>query len=252
MLWAHHVARRTPTDAVDRGRSYRRIGASAQRSAGRCLTSSSWKNGLLAVVRWCVGLNERSLLVGLDRLAAKFKKAVQTLVEQPPSDELVGFVCLGSRTRPAAHSEADWLAAIEGVRSFLRHLAAVYLDDANLYNAIKHGLGVRASAATVIFGSHVVGNGPSVEFPESSDWVDDQRSWSLVTRWIDVGASTALIHVAAQMISSMWQIGQFRHLGTAGKGKLFFPRDLRAAALRTPDRPPGIRFSMGTKLIETR
>jgi hypothetical protein len=186
------------------------------------------------------------------RSFSKFKKAVQTLVDQPPSDELVGHVCLGSQTRPVAHSEADWSAAIEGMRSFLSHLAAVYLDDANLYNAIKHGLGVRASAAMVIFGSQVVGNGPSVEFPESSDWVDDRRSWSMVTRWIDVGASAALIYVAAQMISSMWQIGQFRHLGTVGKGKLFFPTDLRAAALRTPDRPPGIRFSMGSNLIETR
>lgn len=182
----------------------------------------------------------------------KFKQTVQALVDQPPGDELVGYVCLGSRTRPDERSEAEWLGAIEGIRSFLRQLAAVYLEDANLYNAIKHGLGVRAAEAMVIFGAHVIGNGPSVEFPESGDWADDQRTWSLVTRWIDIGESAGLIYIAAQMISSMWQIGRFRGLGVEGKGNLFFPIELRPTALRTPDRPPGIRFSMGSKLIETR
>ena len=94
----------------------------------------------------------------------RFVALVEDILNTPPSPDLVAFVCLGSGQRSDAVTEADWTGAVDGLSRFLRHLAAVFLEDANLYNCIKHGLGARGGDAQMILGSIVFGDGPSVEF----------------------------------------------------------------------------------------
>jgi hypothetical protein len=174
----------------------------------------------------------------------RFVALVQSILDTPPSPDLVAFVCLGSRQRSDAVTEADWTGAVDGLTRFLRHLAAVFLEDANLYNCIKHGLGARGGEAQMILGSTVFGDGPSVEFPEVTDWdAQDERVWSLTTRWVDVGESIALTHVAASMASSIWRVGRARLMGKPFEGRFFFPVELRPVAVRSQNRTPGTRVS---------
>lgn len=173
-----------------------------------------------------------------------FVDMVQAIIDTPPRPELIANVCLGNSQRHETATEADWIGAVEGLSAFLRRLASVFLEDSNLYNCIKHGLGARAGTTQMIMGPMLFGDGPSVEFPEMSDWDEnDERIWSLTTRWVDVGESVALTHVAANMTSSIWRVGRARLVGESSVGHLFFPVELRPMSLRSADRTPGERMS---------
>lgn len=174
----------------------------------------------------------------------RFVDMVQFLIDTPPRPEVIAHVCLGSSQRDETVTEVDWDGAVEGLSAFLRRLASVFLEDANLYNCIKHGLGTRASSTQMILGSMIFADGPSVEFPEMSDWDEnDVRIWSLTTRWVDVGEAVALTHVAANMTSSIWRVGRARFVGDASVGHLFLPVTLRPASVQSAERTPGQRMS---------
>lgn len=195
-------------------------------------------------VPWVTLASERSF--------SAFKRLVsEEFVDSEPSARLVGYVCLGSKTAPDGTDPGEWNNAIAGITAFLRRFAVIFLDDAPIYNAIKHGLGVSAGDAIVMINGHQMGGGPSVDFPQSGEWEGDTRTWRLTTRWVDVGESLGLIRVATQMISSIWRVGRYRRIGGEAGGRLFYPVDLRPEELREPGRMPMRRFSIGD-IVETR
>lgn len=190
-----------------------------------------------ATVPWVELSSQRSF--------SKFKREVESeFIDEAPAAELIGYVCFGNRIRPPDVDPADWDGAVSGIRAFLRSFAECFLDDANLYNSIKHGLGVTAGEAVALIDAHQVGHGPSIEYPESAAWAGDgTRTWSLTTRWVDVGQSIGLTFVAIRMIETIWSIGRFRHIGGPSAAEIFFPSAVRPDDLRGPDRPPMRRMS---------
>lgn len=169
------------------------------------------------------------------RNASVFKQMIQeAFVDRLPDPLLVGSVCLGRARWPGdVATQAEWDEGVEGLTLFLSKFARTILDDASLYNGIKHGLGVTPSEASVLIGSTMAGFGTSVEFPESGKWEGEARDWSLTTRWIDIQESLGLVSVAIEMIDSIWQIGRYRKTGQKPKRNGYFPGPLRPAELRS-------------------
>lgn len=187
-----------------------------------------------------------------ERDFGKFKKRVRSeLIEKELGHDLVARVCLGSPVPPDDATGDEWARAVEGIIAFFRTFARCFLDDANLYNGIKHGLGVSPSEATFLINEYQFAAGPSVKYPESGQWEHGRREWSLVTRWIDMKQSLALTYVAIQLIASMWTVGRAQHCGGKQSGRVFFPSTLRPSDLRTNERPPGTRMSWPL-LVEVR
>lgn len=185
-------------------------------------------------------------------LSALKKDVRATFVDGVPAQEVVGYVCLGNRTCPEQTPRDEWDGSVEGLVAFLRTFAQRFLDDANLYNGIKHGLGVTAGQALLLIDQHQMGDGPSVEYPEFDPWTPQRtRTWRLTTRWLDISESLALTRVAVHMIDSIWRIGRSRHGLGDSIGDVFLPGSMRPADLRSPGRAPMTRMSM-TVLEETR
>lgn len=194
-------------------------------------------------VPW-VGLSEH-------RSFSKFKSHVRTtFIIATPTPETIGYVCLGRSDCPDAAQEAAWNQAIDEIGAFLRAFAECFLDDANLYNGIKHGLGVSAGSAVAILADMKLGHGPSVEFPESKEWQGDTREWALTTRWVDRPYSLALTLYAVELIDSIWKLGRCRYLGGEFELPLFVPKGFRPSDLRDPEGPAIGRFSWA--LLEQR
>lgn len=174
----------------------------------------------------------------------KFKERVRSeFIDNEVDRDRVARVCLGRCVPPDDTPRDEWDRAVEGIVTYFRTFARCFLDDANLYNGIKHGLGVSPGDAVLLINEHQFASGLSVKYPESGRWEQGRREWSLVTRWIDMKQSLALTYVAIQLIASMWTIGRTRHLGGNPCGKLFFPSTVQPSDLRTKERPPGTRMS---------
>ena len=180
-----------------------------------------------------------------ERSFSNFKKRVQKeFLDGVPRPETIGHVCLGHRVRPEEIAHDEWYGAIEGLQAFLRTFAQLFLEQANLYNAIKHGLGVSAGNASLVVAGHQMGQGNSVEFPESTNWKDGSRTWSLTTYWPDINYSLGLIYIAVQTIESIWGLGAHRRVGRHVPERLFMPTTLRPVDLMSPSRAPAERMSM--------
>ncbi|MEQ9161353.1 MAG: hypothetical protein RLN74_01495, partial [Ilumatobacter fluminis] len=178
-------------------------------------------------VPWITLNSQRSPRVFKETIRAEF-------VDRQPDPRLVGSVCLGHATCPGdAASEDDWAEGVEGLTLFLSTFARTILDDAPLYNGIKHGLGVTPSDAVLKIGPVTAGFGTSVEFPESHEWDEEGRDWALTTRWVDIQESVSLAWVAIEMIDSIWQIGRYRAIGQLPKRSGYFPGSLRPWDLRS-------------------
>jgi hypothetical protein len=189
-------------------------------------------------------------LAGLRDFRAFKERVEETFIATTPARDLVGWVCLGSAAATEDVSEEKWEAAVDGLTAFLREFGQRFLDEAHLYNSIKHGLGVSPGDAILVIDGEVMGAGPSIDYPESGPWTGDVRSWSLTTLWPDLTETIALTYVATQVVSSMWTLGRHRHLGKATNASVYFPDDVRPTDLRGARQAPGRRMSW--RLVEER
>ncbi|MEY2474401.1 MAG: hypothetical protein QOK28_3730 [Actinomycetota bacterium] len=174
--------------------------------------------------------------LNVNRSHAAFKRRVKhEFVDALPARKTIGFVCFGYSERPADIEESDWNASLDATERFLRAFARVLLDDAPIYNAMKHGMGIAPGNAVLLVDGHQFGGGPSLEYPESTGWRDDgTREWSLTTRWVDQKHGLSLTCAAVRFIQSMWELGQYRHdCGPAPK-RIWNPGGLSPIDLRSP------------------
>jgi len=181
----------------------------------------------------------------------EFKAFVRTeLVDGTPDRAEIGRVCLGNRMPPEGGHEDDWESAIDGLTAFLRSLATVFLDDAPVYNALKHGLRATPSNMSFTIGGIQVGHGASISYPEVTEWdTDEHRLWSLTTRWFDRTEAIGLIEVAIRMIDSIMKVGKAATTAPSQRPThldgLFYPSLFRPKDLRSGDRTgPAQRIQM--------
>jgi hypothetical protein len=167
---------------------------------------------------------------------AQFKRDVEswtlTAARESLLRDAVARVFTGQQTTPPDGGVA-WDRGVENLVSFVRRFAEIWLTDSPLYNSLKHGLAVIPSDAVVLIDSHVMGEGNSLASLEYSKGPRGVRDWSLVTRWIDLQESLALIEVGQQMIGALWAIARARYASGSAEVVLYFPplapKDLRSA-----------------------
>jgi hypothetical protein len=126
--------------------------------------------------------------------------------------------------------EADRLrASVDEIERFLNHFARYFLDEAKLYNAMKHGLAIRpgsssmhvetlADAERLARGESplISAEGPSVEYL-ARESPDDE--FGRVTRWVRPDLLMGEAMVAAFMLAQIWTVGKLRYLGPEDTSK---------------------------------
>lgn len=117
-----------------------------------------------------------------------------------------------SKLRPDPPEE-DWNKGLDNIESFLGHFARHFLD-ADVYNALKHGLAVRPgdAATRVDDGALLKADGPAIEYLSLRNGADGHRRWHRSTSWIQPDHSMALIYLASRLMDSIWRIARLRYL----------------------------------------
>ena len=171
----------------------------------------------------------------------------------------VSYLLLGQSEVP---DDADRLAVIDNLSEILHVLARNWLDGRRPYNAIKHGLLISQSEASLSLGltpddMMTVGSGPSIAFLNHTNWEsrppseDAQRGkirqWTVETHWISFEQASKVIGTACVLIDCLWSlaVARWSQAGTA-RVRLanFDPDKINPSMLLTGDSaPPGQKVS---------
>ncbi len=151
---------------------------------------------------------------------ANFKKLVSSWLEEPRlRDRRVAWVYLGSEDPPSDVNADAWAKATENATAFLKKFAAVWLNESNVYNSLKHGMAVSAGPSTFQIaaddsgsGFHRLADSMAVEYLEVEKWSDGRRTWSLTTQWIDAQEALDLAGAACRLLESAWNLAKWRYL----------------------------------------
>lgn|GEM_PF-6583300 len=152
----------------------------------------------------------------------EFKRAVSTLREASDGEnheDLIAVFCGPTKGRaPAALAAIE--AAGQGLEMLFAYAADALLDEAGMYNAVKHGVaavpGMRRLPSEVldaVSGMTMRGNGLSLLTLEPvGEGVE--RRWVRVIRYIDVAENTAMTTLMSQQLENLWAVARARYLGT--------------------------------------
>jgi hypothetical protein len=155
------------------------------------------------------------------RGAGQFKRMVSKRFadELPPEErrQRVGEVFFGSAERTAIKPnppQEQWEKSLDNIEAFLTHYARHFLD-ADIYNALKHGLAVRPGPAAMQLGDGdlIKAEGPAIEYLTLGENSEGKRRWFHTTHWIEVDSALAFISIAQRLMESIWTLARFRYLG---------------------------------------
>ncbi|NTV39388.1 MAG: hypothetical protein HGA51_05455 [Demequinaceae bacterium] len=161
------------------------------------------------------------------RSPVEFKAAVSELRDASGPgyrEELVDVFCgpVAGRT-PAAM--ANIALAGDGLKALLAYAADILLDEAGMYNAVKHGLaavpGTRRIPPEVLAaggGAIMRGDGLSLLTLEPVG-EGGERRWAVVIRYIDVAENAAITDLIGQQLENLWAVARARYVG-APMGRL--------------------------------
>jgi hypothetical protein len=158
------------------------------------------------------------------RSAGEFKQRVEKRFTRSDADanrSALARVFFGAdqREKITPTPDADgWERGITNVEFFLRHYARHFLD-ADVYNALKHGLAIRAgeSGMQLDDGELIQVEGTALEFLSLRRDQGGHQRWNMTTRWIEIERALSFVYVATALIESMWDIGRARYLGELPK-----------------------------------
>jgi len=148
----------------------------------------------------------------------KFKSLASELATDPwagPVRQQASAVFLG-RSLTSTPDPDD--AALSATERLTRLLAGRYLRQSNVYNAVKHGLAVQASTATISLsraGSPTPGfsaGGPAINLLEYRA-TKTLREWRQRTEWISVPSNLWLTHLALTQLQTLWDVARARYTG---------------------------------------
>jgi hypothetical protein len=155
------------------------------------------------------------------RAAGEFKRMVSERFGDELSAEQrrhrVGEVFFGSAERTAikpSPAQEQWETSLANIEAFLTHYARHFLD-ADIYNALKHGLAVRPGPAAMQLdeGELIKAGGPAIEYLTLGENSEGKRRWFHTTHWIEVDRALAFISIGQRLMESIWTLARFRYLG---------------------------------------
>ena len=134
----------------------------------------------------------------------------------------VSYLLLGRSEVP--EDDADQVAAIDNLSGILQVLARKWLDGRRAFNAIKHGLLISQSNASLSVGLTsedmvTIGDGPSIAYLNHTNWEPQppsegtsgkMRHWAVETQWIRFEQASKVIAVACVLIDCTWSLAVAR------------------------------------------
>lgn len=107
-----------------------------------------------------------------------------------------------------------WNEGLDNIEAFLLHYARYFLD-ADVYNALKHGLVVRPgdSLTQLDDGELIKAQGPALEYLSQRKDASGRLRWNRSTRWLEFDRSLVFVFMATRLMESLWSIARARYLG---------------------------------------
>lgn len=208
--------------------------------------------GLVGAVDW---LDPLVALTDRDRILSAL---IEQHIIRRPKRSMRSDVCYLLLGQHEAPDDEDRLAVVDNLSGILKVLARQWLDGRRPYNAIKHGLLVSQSEASLRVGRSpdelvTIGDGPSIAFLNHTNWESappaeaaqgqKTRRWTIDTKWISFEQASKIIAVACVLIDSLWSLAVARWSkdGTEQVRLVNFdPAEVNPRMLLTADSaPPG-------------
>lgn len=160
---------------------------------------------------WLEVAREKNFTKFKDKVRMRFV-AAETTAEDYARVATVFFGAANPKNLRPVPDERSFNDAVENIDRWLRFFAANFLDDAHLYNALKHGLAVNAgdSSMKIDDGSVISADGPSLLYLGERE-TGERRLWSLTTRWINLGNTVAMIYVGIRLMQMLWEVSKARY-----------------------------------------
>jgi hypothetical protein len=153
-----------------------------------------------------------------------FKDTIRTLrtqldQEATVSDLLRVFTGLDTRDSFAGLSESRWSEHREALVLLVRHCIDVVLDDANIYNAAKHGLALGSDEIGMAFGPEgedalIERSGPTVSYLELVG-SSKSKHWHSSLRFVEPGVNLAWVALIMIRLEGLWAMAKFRRVAGA-------------------------------------
>lgn len=163
---------------------------------------------------WLEIVRERSFSRFKKRVRARFVDASEDVSENRDAIARVFFGTADPMNITPSPKPADWEAGLVNVERWMRFFAREFLDNAHLYNSVKHGLAVQPGEASMKLndGSVISADGPSVAYLEERE-LDGRRVWAQTTHWLRVGQILAASYFGIVLMRAVWEIGRARYSG---------------------------------------
>ena len=161
------------------------------------------------------------LEIARERIHSRFKERVRARFVDSEADEAgyrsiaqVFWATVDHTKLSPPIEESEFRAGIENIDKWLRFFARNFLDDAHLYNALKHGLAVNAGDSALKIGDGEIfkADGPSLLYLGVKE-EKDRRVWALTTRWIDLAHTMGACYIGIKLIETLWSVSRFRYTG---------------------------------------
>jgi len=123
-------------------------------------------------------------------------------------------VAIVTRAGGKAVPEELWDSCLKGGADLLKHAATVFLEEAPVYNAAKHGLALLSGEASVRYGdddSPIRAQGPSLTYLETIRANSGERKWAQTTRWLKPDQAVAETQLLVGTIAKLWTVAQSRY-----------------------------------------
>ena len=214
--------------------------------------------GLIDAYHW---LDPLTALTDRDRNLVKLvEEHITGKLNRAMRDD-VNYLLLGQSE--VSDDDADRLAVIDNLSGILKVVARKWLEGRRPYNAIKHGLLISQSDASLSLGltpdnMMTIGSGPSIAYLNHTNWESQppsedteggkMRHWTVKTQWIRFEQASKLITVACVLIDCLWSlaVARWSQVGTDQvRLAILDPDKINPRMLLSSDGPSGQNMSWG-------
>jgi hypothetical protein len=168
------------------------------------------------------------LEISRERSFSEFKKKVRARVLEPADGGTalrrgIAEVFFGTNDPQKFSAPPDpalFAEAIENLEHWLQFFAREFLENANLYNTVKHGLAVQPGDASMqLLGPNrqkiVDADGPAVSYLEDLE-VKGRRRWVNTTHWLNLEQMLLAVSLGAEFLNALWEIARMRYTQDGG------------------------------------
>ena len=173
-----------------------------------------------------------------------FKASVEANLVKPRAEQLAGLcreVFLGRWPHPPERlnlTQEQWDAGALNLARFMKHFGKHFLEQAQLYNAAKHGMAVNANRGSFRMsdeeGRSVGHEGPSLSYLERQKVTRKPRvdSYQVVQRWVGVVPTWFICSYGTKMMRNLWFYARSRFLEQVNGFELCLPTDVNPLSIQ--------------------